>query len=102
VVAVPGQVLIEADRDKEGGLAFIRGHGTYQEEDDVAPAPAMEEERERRGGKARLCACNAGIIERVNKLVTVLPPKTRYQVGREGGREEGLRGERDSRVEKER
>ena len=24
------QVVIETDRDKEGGLSFIRGHGTYQ------------------------------------------------------------------------
>ena len=86
---MPGQVLIEADRDKEGGLSFIRGHGTYQQEGKRPREEGEEEEEEEEeggrrgggGGTVRLCACNAGVVERVNKLVTVLPPKARYQVG---------------------
>ncbi|TFJ82412.1 hypothetical protein NSK_006279, partial [Nannochloropsis salina CCMP1776] len=75
-VAVPGQVLMEADVDKEGGLSFIRGHGTYQED---AAERGSSVGVESKAGKVRLCAGVAGVIERVNKLVTVVPPNTRYQ-----------------------
>eukprot|EP00611_Tribonema_gayanum_P008819 TRINITY_DN18456_c0_g1_i1.p1 TRINITY_DN18456_c0_g1~~TRINITY_DN18456_c0_g1_i1.p1 ORF type:complete len:296 (-),score=92.88 TRINITY_DN18456_c0_g1_i1:25-912(-) len=57
-IVVPGQVITA-----EGG--FLRGHGTYiQESDD--------------GGEPQLIACVAGVVERVNKLISVRPVKSRY------------------------
>lgn len=50
-IVTPGQVLT-------GDLQFMRGHGTYIENDS-------------------LIACVAGKVERVNKLVSVRPLKTR-------------------------
>jgi hypothetical protein len=76
---------MEADVDKEGGLSFIRGHGTYQED---AAERGSSVGVESKAGKVRLCAGVAGVIERVNKLVTVVPPNTRYQVRTEPDREE--------------
>ena len=57
-IVTPGDV-ISTDSD------FLRGHGTYVDE------------------KNRLIASVAGTVERVNKLISVLPLQTRYvgQVG---------------------
>ncbi len=44
---------------------YLRGHGTYVEEGTD-------------GGPPRLVACVAGVVERVNKLISVRPIKTRY------------------------
>ncbi|CAN0006465.1 unnamed protein product, partial [Hapterophycus canaliculatus] len=44
---------------------YLRGHGTYVEEGTD-------------GGPPRLLACVAGVVERVNKLISVRPIKTRY------------------------
>ena len=55
--SVPGEEV--AELGKEGGA--MRGHGTY-----VA----------RQGGS--LVSCGAGFVERVNKLVSVVPVKGRY------------------------
>ena len=41
-------------------VGFMRGHGTYTKND-------------------VLHASVAGIVQRVNKLISVLPPKTKYQ-----------------------
>ena len=43
---------------------YLRGHGTYVEEG-------------KDGGPPRLLACVAGVVERVNKLISVRPIKTR-------------------------
>lgn len=43
---------------------YLRGHGTYVEEG-------------KNGGPPRLLACVAGVVERVNKLVSVRPIKSR-------------------------
>eukprot|EP00946_MAST-07B_sp_MAST-7B-sp1_P001141 g1141.t1 len=53
-VVVPGEV-IAADSSK-----FLRGHGTFID------------------GQGRLVASIAGIVERVNKLISVRPPQARY------------------------
>ena len=53
-VVVPGEVIAE-DSTK-----FLRGHGTFID------------------GQRRLVASVAGIVERVNKLISVRPPKARY------------------------
>jgi exosome complex component RRP4 len=50
-IVVPGQVITS-----EGG--FLRGHGTYIEEPEE-------------GGEPQLIACVAGVVERVNKLISV-------------------------------
>jgi exosome complex component RRP4 len=43
-------------------LGFMRGHGTYM------------------GGDEALYASVAGVVDRVNKLISVLPLKTRYDL----------------------
>lgn len=53
-VVVPGEVIAE-DSSK-----FLRGHGTFIDK------------------KSRLVASVAGTVERVNKLISVRPPKARY------------------------
>lgn len=45
---------------------YLRGHGTYVEEGT-------------NGGPPRLLACVAGVVERVNKLISVRPIKTRCE-----------------------
>ncbi|CAM9952959.1 unnamed protein product [Ascophyllum nodosum] len=44
---------------------YLRGHGTYVEEGEQGEPP-------------RLVACVAGVVERVNKLISVRPIKSRY------------------------
>ncbi|CAN0412637.1 unnamed protein product [Laminaria digitata] len=47
---------------------YLRGHGTYVEEG-------------KNGGPPRLLACVAGVVERVNKLISVRPIKYIGEVG---------------------
>ncbi len=51
-VVTPGQVI-------KSGEGFLRGHGTYVSD-------------------GKLVASVAGVVQRVNKLVAVVPLKTRY------------------------
>lgn len=44
---------------------YLRGHGTYVEEGENGQPP-------------RLVACVAGVVERVNKLISVRPIKSRF------------------------
>ena len=82
-IVTPGEVITS-----EAG--FLRGHGTYFDaavgeadetrlEDDRDDDEAGGSERKR----PRLVACTAGVVERVNKLVSARAPKGRYvgQVG---------------------
>jgi exosome complex component RRP4 len=57
-LVVPGQPITAAD-------GFLRGHGTFIEETVDGP---------------QLVSCAAGQIERVNKLITVKPVKSRYSL----------------------
>jgi len=53
-LVAPGDVIT-----RDGG--FMRGHGTYMSQDEEV-----------------LCASVAGLVDRVNKLISVTPTKTRY------------------------
>lgn len=57
-IVVPGEVIVATSQQD-----FLRGHGTYLEGE---------------GGDTRLRAAVAGVVERVNKLISVRPPNTRY------------------------
>ena len=78
-LVVPGQVIASSQRNKDGddgnngGVGaddgFLRGHGTYVE--------SVENEE-------RLVASVCGIVQRVNKLVTVIPFSTSIYQGHVG------------------
>lgn len=57
-LVVPGQVIAVSDGDPSSADSFLRGHGTYLE--------TVEET-----GQQRLVASVTGIIQRVNKLISV-------------------------------
>jgi exosome complex RNA-binding protein Csl4 len=68
-LVVPGQTITTEQ-------GFLRGHGTYFE---------LQEEQQGQGqgagqgqGEEHLVASLAGSLQRVNKLVSVLPPSSRY------------------------
>mmetsp|Transcript_409 Transcript_409/g.733 ORF Transcript_409/g.733 Transcript_409/m.733 type:complete len:326 (+) Transcript_409:378-1355(+) len=76
VVVVPGEVVTR-------GAGFLRGHGTYvedikdeEEEDDEAPVEEMEEGDSRK--PVQLVASVAGVVLRVNKLISVQPMYSRF------------------------
>ncbi|CAN0030367.1 unnamed protein product [Ectocarpus sp. 8 AP-2014] len=58
IIVVPGQEITSVQ-------GYLRGHGTYVEEGTD-------------GGPPKLLACVAGVVERVNKLISVRPIKSRY------------------------
>ena len=58
----PGDVIT---RD----VGYMRGHGTYMKAGNASGSDS--------GGI--LYATVAGVVQRVNKLITVTPPKTKYQ-----------------------
>lgn len=58
MIVVPGQEITAMQ-------GYLRGHGTYVEEGKNEEPP-------------RLLACVAGVVERVNKLISVRPIKSRY------------------------
>ena len=58
-VVIPGQVIaVSSDADQDGG--FLRGHGTYVETLNG-------------GDTTRLVSSVLGTVERVNKLISVIP-----------------------------
>jgi len=65
-LVVPGQIIAEGDD-------FLRGHGTY-----------VESKKQKDGGGERLVASVAGRIERVNKLVSVIPVSSSVYRGHVG------------------
>ena len=69
-LVVPGQVLAVSQKQDEAS-SFLRGHGTYVEtitaDDDAAVV--VEEGQE----DSRLVASTVGIVQRTNKLVSVVP-----------------------------
>jgi len=64
----PGDVIT---RD----VGYMRGHGTYMK----SAANANSSNANDSGGGGVLYATVAGVVQRVNKLITVTPPKTKYQ-----------------------
>lgn len=103
-LVIPGQIIAESN-ENEGG-AFLRGHGTYvedldksyaggdmmnshadvvemmdyQKENDDEDNSEMDEDENMEGSQAmkpqRLVASVAGVMERVNKLISVIPAST--------------------------
>ena len=68
---VPHQLVSPGDvitRD----VGYMRGHGTY-----MKSAVNSSSGNDSSGGV--LYATVAGVVQRVNKLITVTPPKTKYQ-----------------------
>lgn len=67
-MVVPGQVLAVSQKQDEAS-SFLRGHGTYietiVEDDHLEGGPADQD--------SRLVASTVGMVQRVNKLVSVLP-----------------------------
>lgn len=57
-LVIPGQVIAAANRDSTEEQSFLRGHGTYVEH--------LQDED-------RLVASVCGTVQRVNKLITVVP-----------------------------
>lgn len=68
-LVVPGQVIATSSEDDDTSEGFLRGHGTYIEK--------MQSE-------SRLVASVAGTVERVNKLISVLPISSSTYMGHVG------------------
>lgn len=60
LIVAPGDV-IHVDDSEDGSTSFLRGHGTY----------VLNENK--------LVASVAGVVERVNKLISVRPLKSRLE-----------------------
>ncbi|GBG33635.1 Exosome complex component RRP4 [Hondaea fermentalgiana] len=76
LVVVPGEEITR-------GSGFLRGHGTYLEaigpdDDDDDAGPAVEQDEDGSRPRARLVASVAGVVLRVNRLVSVEAPRSRY------------------------
>jgi len=55
-------------------VGFMRGHGTYMKDDDDSTAKGASS-----SSSSVLTASVAGVVQRVNKLISVTPLKTKYQ-----------------------
>ena len=55
----------------------MRGHGTYMKDDDDSAAAAGKGASS--SSSSVLTASVAGVVQRVNKLISVTPLKTKYQ-----------------------
>jgi len=95
-LVVPGQVIAMSSED-EPENAFLRGHGTYVDTipgdsgsggDEGTNAIEMQgadaDPSHPAGGRKRLIASVAGVIERVNKLVSVVPVSSTVYSGQVG------------------
>lgn len=70
-LVIPGQVIATTSTDRNGNnneeTSFLRGHGTFVEHDPITQ-------------QDRLVACVCGTIQRVNKLISVIPfCETKYE-----------------------
>jgi len=101
-LVVPGQIIAVSSENDEGAAeGFLRGHGTYIETipGDGGPSPARAGVSSGAGGGAddddaaaggggggtkRLVASVAGTVERVNKLVSVVPLSSSVYAGQVG------------------
>ena len=110
-LVVPGQIIaVSSDNDEGAAEGFLRGHGTYIETipgTDGGPSPARAVVSSGAGGGAddddsdgaaagggggggggggtkRLVASVAGTVERVNKLVSVVPLSSSVYAGQVG------------------
>ena len=105
-LVVPGQIIAVSSENDEGAAeGFLRGHGTYIETipgTDGGPSPARAVVSSGAGGGAddddaaaaggagggggtkRLVASVAGTVERVNKLVSVVPLSSSVYAGQVG------------------
>ena len=95
-LVIPGQVIAMSSED-EPENAFLRGHGTYVDTipgdsgsggDEGTNAIEMQgadaDPSHPAGGRKRLIASVAGVIERVNKLVSVVPVSSTVYSGQVG------------------
>ena len=67
-LVVPGQVLAVSQKQDEAS-SFLRGHGTYIE----SIADDNDDDQQQQAEESRLVASTVGMVQRVNKLVSVLP-----------------------------
>lgn len=72
-LVVPGQVIASTSEANEGEESFLRGHGTY-----------LERVEGKHGPEQRLVASVVGVVQRVNKLITVLPTASTLYTGHVG------------------
>ena len=104
---LPGQVLATSNSETDGG--FLRGHGTYIEivqdkdsdnrqskawgesnnenvvmQNDDDDASNQEDDAALKTGPQRLVASLAGTVQRVNKLISVIPISTSVYTGQVG------------------
>ena len=70
ILVVPGQVLAVSQRQDEASQ-FLRGHGTYVEA--VVPDDNDNDNDDDPPQDTRLVASTVGLVQRVNKLVSVQP-----------------------------
>ena len=67
--------VVNSSRD----VGFMRGHGTYMKDDEDSGAVAAKGPSSSSSSAAVLTASVAGVVQRVNKLISVTPLKTKYQ-----------------------
>ena len=70
-LVVPGQTITTEQ-------GFLRGHGTYFELQQEEQQGQEQQGAGQGAGEEHLVASLAGSLQRVNKLVSVLPPSSRY------------------------
>mmetsp|Transcript_2453 Transcript_2453/g.4065 ORF Transcript_2453/g.4065 Transcript_2453/m.4065 type:complete len:315 (+) Transcript_2453:238-1182(+) len=76
-------VMLPGEEIARGG-GFLRGHGTYveadieQEESDDDEGEVLDDDAMEGGRNNRLVASVAGVVMRVNKLISVRPVQSRY------------------------
>eukprot|EP00512_Aurantiochytrium_limacinum_P005669 CAMPEP_0171516514 /NCGR_PEP_ID=MMETSP0959-20130129/4082_1 /TAXON_ID=87120 /ORGANISM="Aurantiochytrium limacinum, Strain ATCCMYA-1381" /LENGTH=373 /DNA_ID=CAMNT_0012055239 /DNA_START=43 /DNA_END=1164 /DNA_ORIENTATION=+ len=78
LLVVPGEEITR-------GSGFLRGHGTYLEalgdddgDDEDDDGPVLEQDEDGSRASARLVASVAGVVSRVNRLISVEAPRSRY------------------------
>jgi len=88
-VVIPGQVIATSSGEGEGG--FLRGHGTYIEVQSKRTDSTIDDEGDNEEATAmdivsplRLKASVSGTVERVNKLISVIPFAPTVYSGQKG------------------
>ena len=72
-----GTAIIHVANSSSRDVGFMRGHGTYMKDDDDSAAAAGKGASS--SSSSVLTASVAGVVQRVNKLISVTPLKTKYQ-----------------------